>query len=118
MAWPQRPESARLLAALEDPGRGFEAGARAHSLEPDPVTAPVVRRIFELRLAGNGAKRIANVLNAEGVPCSAAQDAVWLDTERIQAGWITENPRTQSPGILLLCNLMQSHAYLCVRGGT
>lgn len=25
VAWPRRPESARLLAALEDPGRGFEA---------------------------------------------------------------------------------------------
>ncbi|GAA4931114.1 hypothetical protein GCM10023224_08740 [Streptomonospora halophila] len=25
VAWPRRPESARLLAALEDPGRGIDA---------------------------------------------------------------------------------------------
>nr|WP_207391369.1 recombinase family protein [Streptomonospora litoralis] len=204
VAWPRRPESARLLAALEDPGRGFDAvvgepqrvfydnqygltfplfvhfdvplwvpevggaidpdseahtlimsayaamskaerrriqirvhasmaaqaelegrflggrppygyrlidagphprpdlaalGARAHRLEPDPVTAPMVRRIFALRLAGNGAKRIANVLNAEGVLCPAARDPA-RNRHRDGQGWgpgtvlsLLSNPR-------------------------
>lgn len=34
----------------------------------DPETAPVVKRIFDLALAGNGPKRIANLLEKEKVP--------------------------------------------------
>lgn len=34
----------------------------------DPETAPVVKRIFDLALAGNGPKRIANMLEKEKVP--------------------------------------------------
>ena len=39
-----------------------------HILEIDPVTAPVVRRIFDLRLQGYGFRKIALQLNAEKVP--------------------------------------------------
>lgn len=39
-----------------------------HKLIPDPVTAPIVRRIFELAAAGNGYKAIAYILSDEKIP--------------------------------------------------
>ena len=39
-----------------------------HILEIDPVTAPVVRRIFDMRLQGDSFRKIARTLNEEGVP--------------------------------------------------
>ncbi len=50
------------------------SGARLHQLEPDPVAAPIVRRIFAMYLAGAGYKQIATVLTNEGVPCPSAHD--------------------------------------------
>jgi site-specific DNA recombinase len=50
------------------------SGARLHQLAPDPVTAPVVRRIYDLYLAGAGYKQIASVLTNEGVPSPSAHD--------------------------------------------
>ena len=41
---------------------------RAYRFEPDPETAPVVRRIFQDRLNGVGYSTIARNLNTEGVP--------------------------------------------------
>ena len=42
--------------------------ADKHVLEIDPVTAPVVRHIFDLRLQGYSFRKIALQLNAEKVP--------------------------------------------------
>ena len=39
-----------------------------HVLEIDPVTAPIVRYIFDLRLQGDGFRKIAKRLNAEKIP--------------------------------------------------
>ena len=39
-----------------------------HVLEIDPVTAPVVRKIFDMRLQGDTFRKIAKTLNEEGVP--------------------------------------------------
>ena len=39
-----------------------------HILEIDPVTAPVVLRIFDMRLQGDSFRKIARTLNEEGVP--------------------------------------------------
>jgi DNA invertase Pin-like site-specific DNA recombinase len=50
------------------------SGARLHQLAPDPETAPVVRRIFDMYLAGAGYKQIAAVLTNEGIPSPSAQD--------------------------------------------
>ena len=44
------------------------AGIKLRVLEPDPDTAPVVRRIFEMCDAGTGYRTIANVLEREGLP--------------------------------------------------
>lgn len=40
-----------------------------HKLEPDPETAPVVREIFDMRLAGMGLSEIARNLNDRGIGC-------------------------------------------------
>ena len=45
-----------------------KSAADKHILENDPVTAPVVRHIFDLRLQGNGFRKIALILNAEKIP--------------------------------------------------
>jgi hypothetical protein len=50
------------------------SGARLHQLTPDPVTAPVVQRIYDSYLAGAGYKQIATVLTNEGVPSPSAHD--------------------------------------------
>ena len=50
------------------------SGARLHQLAPDPATAPVVRRIFDMYLAGAGYKQIAAVLTNEGIPSPSAHD--------------------------------------------
>lgn len=44
------------------------AGARLRTLQPDPATAPIVRRIFESYDAGIGFRSIARMLEAEGIP--------------------------------------------------
>ena len=46
--------------------------ADKHILEIDPVTAPVVLRIFDMRLQGDSFRKIARTLNEEGVPSPAA----------------------------------------------
>ena len=50
------------------------SGARLHQLAPDPVTAPVVQRIYNSYLAGAGYKQIATVLTNEGILSPSAHD--------------------------------------------
>ena len=45
---------------------GYRTGTDKH-LEPDPRTAPLVRRIFEMYAAGSTQKEIIDQLNAEGL---------------------------------------------------
>ena len=69
------PYGYRLADAGPHPNKAHAAwGRRAHRLEPDPVTAPVVRWIFAQRLAGHSVARIARALNEAGVPCPSAAD--------------------------------------------
>lgn len=68
-------------------------GQRLHRLEPDPVTAPVVRRIFEMFAAGNGLKAIANALTADGVPSPSAHDRA-RNSHRDPRGWAHSAVRT------------------------
>ena len=49
-------------------------GKRLHVLELDPVTAPVVARIFADYLAGVGIYALAEKLTAEGIPSPSAHD--------------------------------------------
>jgi DNA invertase Pin-like site-specific DNA recombinase len=54
---------------LPHPNRSkASAGAKLRTLEPDPDTAPIVRRIFEMYDAGVGYRSIAHALESEGIP--------------------------------------------------
>lgn len=56
---------------------GYRKDPKNHSrLLPDEPAAQVVRQIFALYLQGNGAGRIAQTLNAQGVPPPSAYRAV------------------------------------------
>src|SRR5689334_11957541 len=81
-----------------NPGKAAE-GKRLHRLDPDPVTAPVVRRIFAEYVAGRGMTSIARGLTQDGIACPSAYDRarnphrhtqVW-ETTAIRA--ILQNPR-------------------------
>jgi DNA invertase Pin-like site-specific DNA recombinase len=81
------PYGYRLADAGEHPNPKKRAlGQRLHRLEPDPVTAPVVERIFTLFAAGHGLRSIANILTSEGAPSPAAHDRV-RNPHRDPTGW-------------------------------
>jgi site-specific DNA recombinase len=69
------PYGYRLADAGPHPNKAHAAwGRRAHRLEPDPATAPVVRWMFAQRLAGHSAARITRALNDARIPCPSAAD--------------------------------------------
>jgi DNA invertase Pin-like site-specific DNA recombinase len=94
------PYGYRLADAGPHPNKAHAAwGRRAHRLEPDPVTAPVVRWMFAQRLAGHSVARITRALNDAGVPCPSAADPA-RNPHRSGAAWtlrtvaaILANPR-------------------------
>lgn len=67
----ERTEAARARAvgegiAIAVPPPGYKLGPDRR-LVPDPRTAPVVRRAFDMRLRGDGPSAIAKYLNEQGV---------------------------------------------------
>lgn len=67
------PHGYRLADAGPHPNPGKAAlGIRIHRLEPDPVTAPVVVRIFEGYVSGKGLFAIADSLTRDRVPSPSA----------------------------------------------
>jgi site-specific DNA recombinase len=94
------PYGYRLLDAGAHPNPGKAAqGVRLHRLEPDPVTAPIVVRIFEEYVAGKGLYAIAGGLTGDGVPSPSAYDRA-RNPHRRGEGWsktavraILTNPR-------------------------
>ncbi|WP_084556233.1 recombinase family protein [Couchioplanes caeruleus] len=94
------PYGYRLADAGPHPNPGKAAdGKRLHRLEPDPVTAPVVRRIFAMYLAGAGIFAIAEALTRDGIPSPSAADPA-RNRHRTGEGWaksaikaILANPR-------------------------
>jgi site-specific DNA recombinase len=69
------PYGYRLVDAGPHPHPAKAAlGGRLHRLEPDPLTAPVVERIFEEYLDGRGYYAIAERLTADAVPSPAGHD--------------------------------------------
>jgi site-specific DNA recombinase len=81
-----------------NPSKAAE-GKRLHKLEPDPVTAPIVERIFTEYVAGRGMTSIASGLTRDGIACPSAYDRarnphrhtqVW-ETTAVRA--ILQNPR-------------------------
>src|SRR5271166_5185857 len=94
------PYGSRLADAGPHPNKAHAAwGRRAHRLEPDPSTAPVVAWMFAQRLSGRSAARITRALNDAGIPCPSAADPE-RNPHRTGAGWtlrtvaaILANPR-------------------------
>ena len=94
------PYGYRLGDAGPHPNKAYAAwGRRAHRLEPDPATAPVVRWMFAQRLAGHSTARITRALNDAGIPCPSSADP-GRNPRRSGAGWtlrtvaaILANPR-------------------------
>jgi hypothetical protein len=81
------PYGYRLADAGPHPDKAHAAwGRRAHKLEPDPVTAPVVSWMFAQRLAGHSAARITRALNDAGVPCPSAAEP-GRNPHRTGAAW-------------------------------
>jgi site-specific DNA recombinase len=69
------PYGYRLVDAGPHPNPGKAAtGQQLHRLSPDPIAAPVVRRIFDEFCAGAGLHRIASGLNADGIASPSAHD--------------------------------------------
>lgn len=69
------PYGYRLADAGPHPNPGKAAvGQRSHRLEPDPVTAPMVQRIYGEYVGGRGLYAIAEGLTRDCVPCPSAAD--------------------------------------------
>jgi site-specific DNA recombinase len=94
------PYGYRLADAGPHPNPGKAAdGRRLHRLEPDPVTAPVVARIYTEYTAGKGLYAIAEALTRDGVPSPSAYDPA-RNRHRTGVAWskaavrvILANPR-------------------------
>ncbi len=81
------PHGYRLADAGPHPNPGKAAlGIRIHRLEPDPVTAPVVARIFEEYVSGMGLFAIADSLTRDRVPSPSAYDRA-RNSHRNGEGW-------------------------------
>ncbi|KAE8764686.1 recombinase family protein [Georgenia thermotolerans] len=68
-------------------------GQRRHKLVPDPVTAPVVVKIFEWGAAGDGLRAIAQRLTDQGAPSPSAHDRR-RNPHRDPRGWSHATVRT------------------------
>jgi hypothetical protein len=90
-----RPPYGYLIADLGPHSNPSKAasGARLHQLAPDPLTAPVVRRIYEMYVSGAGYKQIATVLTNEGVPSPSAHDLL-RNSHRSGHAWAMSAVRT------------------------
>ncbi|MER5261764.1 recombinase family protein [Actinosynnema sp. NPDC002837] len=94
------PYGYRLVDAGPHPNRALaRRGVRQQRLVPDPATAPTVKLIFALRLAGHSAAGIARHLNEQAVPSPSSADAE-RDRSQVDTGWslrtvveILGNPR-------------------------
>ncbi|WP_433261483.1 recombinase family protein [Actinosynnema sp. CS-041913] len=94
------PYGYRLVDAGPHPNRALaRRGVRQQRLVPNPATAPVVKLIFSLRLAGHSAAGIARHLNEQAVPSPSGVDTE-RDRARVDPEWslrtvveILGNPR-------------------------
>ncbi len=68
-------------------------GIELTGLDPDPVTAPVIRLIYELRLAGLGYRAIADRLDREGHPPPSVHDPA-RNSHRHGSSWAVSAVRS------------------------
>ncbi len=94
------PYGYRLADAGPHPNPGKAAlGIRIHNLEPDPVTAHIVVRIFDEYVSGRGLFAIADALTRDGISSPSAYDR-GRNAHRNGQGWsksavraVLTNPR-------------------------
>lgn len=89
------PYGYRLIDAGPHPNPDkAAAGVRLHALDPDPSTAPIVQRIFDLYVnGGQGFKAIAALLSAGGIPSPSASDRQ-RNSHRPGHAWASSAVRT------------------------
>ena len=81
------PYGYRLVSMREHPNaEKARLGATLNRLEPDPTTAPIVRRIFGERLAGKSYSAIARMLNEAAILSPSAADRA-RNSHRDPNGW-------------------------------
>ena len=81
------PYGYQLVDAGEHPNPArAAAGQRLHRLKPDPVTAPVVVRVFEEFAAGKSLRHIADGLTTDRIPSPSACDPK-RNPHRDLTGW-------------------------------
>jgi site-specific DNA recombinase len=88
------PYGYRLADAGPHPNKAHAAwGRRAHRLEPDPDTAPVVRWMFAQRLAGHSTARITRALNDAGSRARRPPTRDGTRTALVPRGRCARSPR-------------------------
>lgn len=81
------PYGYRLVDAGPHPNPAkANLGQRLHRLEPDPVTSPVVERIYRMYADGSGLRYIAQRLTDDGVPSPSQYDPA-RNRHRDPRGW-------------------------------
>jgi site-specific DNA recombinase len=81
------PYGYRLVDAGPHPNPAkANLGQRLHRLEPDPVTSPVVERIYRMYADGAGLRYIAQRLTDDGVPSPSQYDPL-RNRHRDPRGW-------------------------------
>jgi DNA invertase Pin-like site-specific DNA recombinase len=84
-------ETGKYLSSYNVYGYQKRADDR-YRLEKDSVTAPVVRRIFDLALSGNSPSQIAKILNFENIPtpmayvCQKMNTNSWSNLKKLWTG--------------------------------
>lgn len=90
------PYGYRLADAGPHPNPSKAAeGRRLHRLEPDPLVAPVVRRIFNEYISGRGFGAIAEGLNRDGILSPSGHDPV-RNRHRSSAGGAWGKPAVRA----------------------
>ncbi len=84
-----RAESGKLLPGCR-PLYGYRYTADRGAYQPDPVTAPIVRRIFADLAGGITLRALAAALTAEGIPTPSGKGAGYWQPSTIR--WIATNP--------------------------
>jgi site-specific DNA recombinase len=88
------PYGYRVIDAGPHPNPAKAAdGKRLKQLDPDPVTTPVVQRIFHEYLMGIGIYALAQRLSADGIPSPSAYDPD-RNTHRCGLAWSKSAVRT------------------------
>ena len=81
------PYGYRLVDAGPHPNPAkANLGQRLHRLEPDPVTSPIVERIYRMYADGAGLRYIAQQLTDDGVPSPSQHDPA-RNRHRDARGW-------------------------------